>query len=144
MTRPAIRPGTPEDIEAIAAIQKDSPEAAQWEVAGYLQYKFLVALWDNQPAGFLVWRAVDLSPGGVEGEILNLAVKPDFRRRGIARTLVNTLIKTLSGPVFLEVRASNNKALLLYKSVGFQEVGKRSGYYENPTEAAIVMKFHSC
>jgi len=144
----AIRPGNAADLEAIAAIQVGSPEAAQWDVAGYLQYSLLVAVCGGQVAGFLVWRTAGLPAGRGDGfgecEILNLAVSPDFRRKGIARALVGALLESSSGSVFLEVRASNTSAILLYKYFGFQQVGKRDGYYENPPEAAIVMKFHSC
>jgi ribosomal protein S18 acetylase RimI-like enzyme len=135
-------------LSAIAAIQQASPEAALWDVASYLQYGLRVAIYENRVAGFLVSRTTACSgrPGSAseESEILNLAVSPDFRRLGIGRALVKSLLAGFSGTVFLEVRASNEKALLLYKSLGFQEVGRRFGYYEVPPEAAIVMKFHSC
>jgi ribosomal-protein-alanine N-acetyltransferase len=91
-------------------------------------------------AGFLVSRAL------VEGEIelLNLAVAPEFRRRGVARKLVESLLAESPGVVYLEVRESNQSARKFYNHMGFQEVGSRSGYYQAPPEAAIVMKFHSC
>jgi ribosomal-protein-alanine N-acetyltransferase len=145
---PVIRPGDAADLTAIAAIQQASPEAAQWDVAGYLQYSLRVAIYEDQVAGFLVSRTLGhplgRPPGPVECEILNLAVSPDFRRLGIGRALVSWLLAGFSGAIFLEVRASNAGAVRLYKSLGFQEVGLRSGYYDEPPEAAIVMKFHSC
>jgi len=137
---PVIRPGDGGDLSAIAAIQKSSPEAAQWDVAGYLQYDLRVAIYENKVAGFLVSR----TPGTKECEILNLAVSPDFRRRGIGQALLKSLLANFSGAIYLEVRASSAAAVRLYKSLGFQEIGRRSGYYESPPEAAIVMKFHSC
>jgi len=135
-----IRPGEPADLPAIAAIQDASPEAARWEVADYLAYDLRVAVMDERIAGFLASRTVAL----LEVELLNLAVGADFRRKGIARALVSDLLSRNSGDIFLEVRASNQAALNLYKSMGFQEVGSRPAYYQNPLEAAIVMKFHSC
>lgn len=137
---PVIRRGHAGDLPGVAAIQTASPEAARWNVADYLQYGFLVCDCENHIAGFLVWRA--LADG--EGEILNLAVAPEVRRTGIARALVGGLLKEHSGTVYLEVRESNLAARNLYKSMGFQDVSRRPGYYESPPEAAIVMKFHSC
>jgi len=69
---------------------------------------------------------------------------PEFRRRGVARGLLEGALRTLKGDFFLEVRASNNTAQEFYKSLGFQEVSQRKGYYASPPETAIVMKFHSC
>ena len=135
-----IRRGEERDLAAIAAIQETAPEAAHWDVTGYLQYDVRVAVRREQIAGFLVWRCV----GGDECEILNLAVLPEFRRQGVGRALVQWLLARFSGPVFLEVRESNAAAILLYKSLGFQLVGSRDRYYESPPETAIVMKFHSC
>ena len=140
MIIPTIRPGGDADLNSIAAIQAASPEAAQWEVSGYLQYDLRVALCEKQVVGFLVSRA----PDGSECEILNLAVSPQFRRAGIGRLLVESLLASFAGPVFLEVRASNRAAADLYKSLGFEEVNRRPNYYDSPLEAAIVMKFHSC
>ena len=66
-----------------------------------------------------------------------------YRRRGIARSLIYTLIcraaeKGLSF-LTLEVRAGNDEAIALYEKCGFQTVGRRKNYYEKPTEDAILM-----
>ena len=124
----------------VAAIQEASPEAARWNVSEYLQYHFWVAVHGNRIVGFLVSR--NLAEG--ERELLNLAVAPEFRRQGVGHELLATLLAEAPGVIYLEVRASNQVARSIYKSKGFQEVGSRQGYYENPLEAAIVMKFHSC
>ena len=79
-----------------------------------------------------------------EREILNLAVAPEFRRKGVARALFEHAMRNFSGDVFLEVRESNGLAIELYKSLGFKELSRRAGYYDAPPETAIVMKFHSC
>jgi [ribosomal protein S18]-alanine N-acetyltransferase len=135
-----IRPGAPGDLAEVAAIQTASPEAAQWDVLDYLRYHFRVSLCEIRVAGFLVSRTV------VEGEteLLNLAVAPEFRRLGVARKLVESLLAESPGVVYLEVRESNRAARKFYNRMGFQEVSSRSGYYQAPSEAAIVMKFHSC
>ena len=134
------RAGTAADLEAIAAIQSASPEAAHWEPRDYFQYDLRVAVVDGHIAGFLVGRT--LAAG--ESEILNLAVAPEHRRRGVARGLVEGWLRGANGDVFLEVRASNEAAQKFYKSLGFQVVSVRSEYYSSPVETAIVMKFHSC
>ena len=137
---PVIRRGEAGDLEAVAAIQSASPQAAHWAVADYLKYQFTVAIMDDAVAGFLVWRP--LAAG--ESEVLNLAVSPAFRRQGIARELLKTLLNLRDVEIFLEVRESNRTARIFYKSMGFQEVSTRRLYYDSPLEAAIVMKFHSC
>jgi ribosomal-protein-alanine N-acetyltransferase len=91
-------------------------------------------------AGFLLWRPLD----DVECEVLNLAVAPEFRRQGVGRELLSSLLNLRDRQIFLEVRESNQTARIFYKSMGFKEVSTRPKYYDHPVEAAIVMKFHSC
>jgi [ribosomal protein S18]-alanine N-acetyltransferase len=136
----AIRRGGADDLAAVAAIQQASPGAAGWKVADYLEQEFLVALQGNRIVGFLVARTLVAG----EREILNLAVAPDSRRKGVARALLDRVFEGFCGEVFLEVRESNGVALKFYKSLGFKELSRRKGYYGNPPETAIVMKFHSC
>jgi ribosomal-protein-alanine N-acetyltransferase len=124
----------------VASIQAASPEAAQWDAGGYLRYDLRVSVCGIRVAGFLVSRT--LTEG--ETELLNLAVAPEFRRQGVARKLVESLLEEAPGVVYLEVRESNGAARKFYNHMGFQEVSRRSGYYQEPPEAAIVMKFHSC
>jgi ribosomal-protein-alanine N-acetyltransferase len=75
---------------------------------------------------------------------MNVAVHPDFRRRGIAEALVNRLVEELkaidSHSLTLEVRASNVPAISLYEKLGFSEVGRRKNYYRNPREDALIMR----
>jgi ribosomal-protein-alanine acetyltransferase len=135
-----IRRGASGDLGEVQAIQEASPEAARWNVSEYLEHDFRVAILGERIAGFLVSREVAED----EREILNLAVAPEFRRQGVGRDLLAGLMAEARGTIFLEVRASNLAARNIYKSMGFQEVGNRPGYYQNPLEPAIVMKFHSC
>ena len=136
----AIRRGGADDLDAVAAIQRASPGAARWNAADYLDREFLVALEGDRVVGFLVARTLVAG----EREILNLAVAPDFRRKGVARALLDGALQGFRGSVFLEVRESNRVAQEFYKSLGFKELSKRTGYYDSPPETAIVMKFHSC
>ena len=78
-----------------------------------------------------------------EGEILNIAVVPDARRRGIGKALLSFAIDHLKsqscGSIFLEVRESNIAAIKLYANFGFRKLGVRKNYYESPRENAIIM-----
>lgn len=127
------RAGTAADLARVAEIQGASPEASQWPVTDYLQYAFHVAERDGAVAGFGVHRATDEG----EWELLNIAVAPEFRRRGVARELLAALP---AGRIFIEVRASNAAARALYESAGFRQVGVRRRYYHSPVEDGIVME----
>ncbi|MCX7615075.1 MAG: ribosomal protein S18-alanine N-acetyltransferase [Clostridiales bacterium] len=80
-----------------------------------------------------------------EGYIANVAVHPDFRRKGVGETLINGLLNKASdlGCSFLtlEVRSSNTAAISLYQKYGFIPCGIRRGFYDKPTEDAILMKY---
>jgi [ribosomal protein S18]-alanine N-acetyltransferase len=132
-----IRSARENDRAAISAIQSASPEAPGWDPAGY---DITVAEFHGQVVGFLVTRRT--APDEVE--VLNLAVAPGHRRTGAAKALLQPLLTSHKGVIFLEVRESNSPARLLYQSIGFKEVTYRRGYYSDPPEAAIVMNFHSC
>jgi ribosomal-protein-alanine acetyltransferase len=134
-----VRPATKDDLPAIEAIQKASPEASQWQVESYLDQDCLVAMTAGRLVGFLVTRTT--APD--EGEILNIAVEPSGRRAGIARILLETLLASSRRIWFLEVRESNNGAINLYKTLGFLPAGRRENYYHEPAEAAIVMRVFS-
>ena len=134
-----LRPGSRDDLALIAQIQAASPEASQWDVADYLKYDLVVAVSDGRVAGFAVARRV--AEG--ESELLNLAVDPAFRRRGVARRLVAELTASHPGTLWLEVRESNSGARKFYKLLGFCEAGCRLGYYSDSSESAIVMNVHS-
>ncbi len=69
----------------------------------------------------------------------SVAVSPGYRRRGIAGALLRRALEGLDGKAYLEVRSSNIPAQLLYKALGFAEIGVRRNYYDSPTEDAIVM-----
>jgi len=75
-----------------------------------------------------------------EAEILSLGVRADRQRHGIGRKLVEALARAVKKAearrLFLEVGTGNAAALGLYKSLGFQEVGRRDGYYQKPSGPA--------
>ncbi len=134
-----IRRATARDIPAITAIQATAPEASQWLPEDYLTFECEVALAGMRVAGFMVSRRIDQG----EREILNLAVDPEFRRQGVATALIRRALEQGPGTHFLEVRQSNTMARGLYRGLGFDEVGERPGYYENPPETGIVMRIYS-
>lgn len=136
----ALRPAMEADLEEIWRIQSASGQAAQWKPADYLLHECIVATTDARLVGFAVARRTAAD----EIEILNVAVDPASRRRGVGRNLVRELIGKNPGTVFLEVRQSNIAARKLYHSLGFEVAGVRPHYYSQPAESAIVMKFHSC
>lgn len=100
---------------------------------------WLVAVENGEVAGYIGSQSVP-----PESDMMNVAVHPDFRRRGIAETLVNTLIEELkhagNTSLTLEVRASNGSAITLYHKLGFAQVGRRPNYYRNPKEDALILR----
>lgn len=79
-----------------------------------------------------------------EGEILRIAVLPEFRGRGVGSELLEKAEKALAErgvkTVFLEVRADNRPAMSLYSSHGYLPTGIRRDYYRDPTCDAVLMK----
>ena len=79
-----------------------------------------------------------------EASVTNVAVSPEFRKKGCGENLVVTAKEFAKEAgaecIFLEVRKSNEPALSLYKKLGFEELGIRKKFYEHPVEDAIIMK----
>ena len=75
--------------------------------------------------------------------VMNVAVDPDYRRRGIAATLLERLFELTASDVrrghTLEVRVSNEEAIRLYERLGFEARGIRRGYYTDNREDALIM-----
>ena len=138
-SRTRIRPAEKSDIPTISAIQATAQEASQWQASDYLAYDCQVAILDGRIAGFVVSRRV----AEKEREILNIAVHPDFRRLHVATELLRSEIARCPGAHFLEVRESNAPARRLYERLGFESVGSRPGYYDDPPETGIVMRIFS-
>jgi ribosomal-protein-alanine N-acetyltransferase len=100
---------------------------------------FLVALDDKGTVAGYAGLQVVLD----EGYILNVAVRPDCRRNGIAEKLLGVFVDFAKAHALqfltLEVRASNRNAILLYSKLGFRGNGRRRNYYEHPKEDAVIM-----
>ncbi len=139
-----LRTAEEADLDAIARIQAASPGASQWQPRDFLKFDCTVAVWraDSTVAGFLASRQTAQGPPA-EREILNLAVDPPARRKGVARRLLEEELERGQGSCFLEVRESNAAAIALYEGSGFRRVGLRNDYYDDPSESGIVMRFLS-
>ncbi|MDA8174852.1 MAG: ribosomal protein S18-alanine N-acetyltransferase [Nitrospiraceae bacterium] len=79
-----------------------------------------------------------------EGHILNVAVHPAHRRRGLARFMLRAVLEEMRKrgcyTVYLEVRMSNTAAVRLYEEAGFRQTGRRKLYYVRPFEDAVLMQ----
>ncbi|HFU3966858.1 TPA: ribosomal protein S18-alanine N-acetyltransferase [Streptococcus suis] len=126
--------------EAVLAVMESVYETSPWTLeqiassmssqdeAYYLAYK------GQELVGFLAVQTV-LD----EMEILQIAVKADFQRLGIASQLM-AAVMDWEGDIFLEVRESNSAAQALYIRKHFTKIGKRKDYYRHPVEDAVIMK----
>jgi [ribosomal protein S18]-alanine N-acetyltransferase len=138
------------DLKGVMEIGASLKEAPRWTRDAYetaldptapVRRLALVAesTLDGEIVGFAV---VSVSPP--EAELETIAVAPAFQRRGVARQLFDEMIILLKCldvvDVRLEVRASNGSAITLYRAAKFVEVGRRSRYYVDPIEDAVVMR----
>ena len=100
---------------------------------------WLVAVDGERVAGYVGSQTVM-----EESDMMNVAVHPDYRKQGIATALIVGLVEELrkrgSRCLTLEVRASNETAISVYRKLDFQEVGRRKNYYRNPREDALIMR----
>lgn len=100
---------------------------------------WLVALEDDRVTGYVGSQTVM-----DETDMMNIAVCPEYRRKGIAEALVQKLIALLqekgSTMLTLEVRASNMAAQTLYQKLGFVHIGTRKNYYRHPKEDALILR----
>ncbi|MBN1147711.1 MAG: ribosomal protein S18-alanine N-acetyltransferase [Anaerolineales bacterium] len=147
--RISIRTMQPEDLEQVLAIDRVS-FSMPWPASAYkyeLNENPLSLLWvaetnpligEGQIVGMIVvWLIVD------EAHIATIAVRPEYRGQGIARSLLTTALRTTLRQGYhkatLEVRANNIAAQRLYRSFGFEIVGHRPRYYRDNNEDAIIM-----
>ena len=114
--------------------------------------KMLAEELDNECAAFLVAEDpvmkevvgyAGLLVMADEGYITNVAVFPEYRRRGVAGQIIAVFDNFARGNrlafLTLEVRPSNAAAIALYRSFGFEEVGRRKNYYDLPKEDALIL-----
>ncbi|NQJ68350.1 ribosomal protein S18-alanine N-acetyltransferase [Streptococcus suis] len=126
--------------EAVLAVMQSVYEQSPWtleQIASSMASQdedYYLAYEGQELVGFLaVQMVLD------EMEILQIAVKADFQRLGIASQLM-AAVMDWDGDIFLEVRESNSAAQALYTRQHFSKIGKRKDYYRNPVEDAVMMK----
>ncbi|HEM5318781.1 TPA: ribosomal protein S18-alanine N-acetyltransferase [Streptococcus suis] len=126
--------------EAVLAVMESVYETSPWtleQIASSMSSQdeeYYLAYKGQELVGFLAVQTV-LD----EMEILQIAVKADFQRLGIASQLM-AAVMDWDGDIFLEVRESNSAAQALYTRQHFTKIGKRKDYYRNPVEDAVIMK----
>jgi ribosomal-protein-alanine N-acetyltransferase len=132
------------DVEAVAGIEADvftTPWSAE-TFAGLLDRPNLELLvLEDEREGVIgygvLWCILD------QGELANVAVTPRLRGRGLGTHLLARVLDLARErgvhTIFLEVRASNQQALDLYRRFGFSDVGRRRAYYDHPREDALIM-----
>ena len=137
------RPVENRDVGAILAIQSACPGIAQWTAGDYArvaggEMAGWVAEREGEVTGFLVARRL-----ADDIEILNFAVRPETRRKGIGASLLREALawgtSFRARQAHLEVRASNTAALRFYERHGFAVTGHRPRYYSAPIEDALLL-----
>jgi ribosomal-protein-alanine N-acetyltransferase len=154
----AVRRAQPADLDPILAIAAASPEAPQWQPAGYTPYLMrdsthpsllrtaIVAASEEKIQGFaaatLLLEAD--SPGAKSlCQLDSIAVLPEARRQTIATSLLRNVLERAAAHhahhFSLEVRAGNTPAIRLYERQGLRPEGRRPRYYAHPEEDALIL-----
>ena len=138
---PSVRRLAYSDLPAVISIERRS-FPAPWSLAMFVlelskpSGVCLAASEDGELVGYLVCSRYDRV-----WHLMNVAVDPDRRRRGIASRLISQLIAEAGGrlPFTLEVRVSNREAIAMYERLGFRSAGVRPRYYQDNGEDALIM-----
>jgi [ribosomal protein S18]-alanine N-acetyltransferase len=148
MNKVTLHPVTTADLDEVLSLERasfDHPWSGEHilnEIQSPHSFPLLARLEDGSCAGYICPMLV-LD----EGQILNVAVHPSYRCRGIGRILLEAVLEQFrirgASVVHLEVRPTNTTAISLYTRHGFVTSGRRKGYYENG-EDAILMKYDIC
>lgn len=144
MTEQQIREMCIEDVAAVALLETCcfSDPWSERSITAELENPlslWLVAAQDGEITGYIGSQSV-LD----EADIMNIAVNPIHRRKGIAKNLLRELTHRLRAngvrAMVLEVRPTNESAIALYTQEGFAEIGRRKKYYVNPIEDALILR----
>lgn len=138
-----LRELTAADVEAVSKIESET-FSMPWSAEDFLEMVeadyayYFVAECEGEIAGCCGIRNI-----AGEGEITNVVVAKEHRRKGIGRMLMEYMLNRAKevgiGDCTLEVRVSNLPAISLYESLGFKGEGIRPGFYEKPAEDALIM-----
>ncbi len=138
------RPLGIDDVEGASAIERTVFPREAWSKA-ILEGEF-TSEWSTYWGAFDGGELVGYGgvKGDVEGDLMTLAVLPNYRGRGIGKEVLTHLLAAAQNAgmktVFLEVRKSNHVAQRLYETFGFRELTSIRDYYRDPTEDAVVMR----
>ncbi|XEC97539.1 ribosomal protein S18-alanine N-acetyltransferase [Paenibacillus tarimensis] len=133
-----------DDIPAICQIEAEaftspwSSDAFTNELMNNHFAKYLVMIYKGEIIGYGgMWTIID------EAHVTNIAVRADFRGKGLGERLLHELQRTAvffgASRMTLEVRVSNERAQRLYRKMGFEASGIRPGYYSDNQEDALIM-----
>jgi ribosomal-protein-alanine N-acetyltransferase len=145
-----LRSATPDDLDAVMAIEHAVFPSDAWSRESMLaelgnkHTVYLVAFDQAAPGEFVGYAGLLAPRGAAQADIQSVAVVETARRRGLARTLVQTLIAEArdrgAREIFLEVRVDNPGAEALYDSLGFERIAVRKGYYQPDNVDGAVMR----
>lgn len=145
-----LRRAVPTDVERIMHLETSEFGADAWSadtMLGELRSDhcwYVVAFRPETPELIEAYAGLHAPRGSGAADIQTIAVNPRFRRRGLGRlmmrTLVNEALKRGATEIFLEVRADNPGAENLYRSLGFEQIAVRKRYYQPDNVDAIVMR----
>jgi ribosomal-protein-alanine N-acetyltransferase len=129
------------DLPAVISIERRS-FPAPWSLAMFVLELSkpsgicLAATAGDELLGYLVCSRYDRV-----WHLMNVAVAPQWRRRGVASLLIERLVEEGGGelPFTLEVRVSNREAIAMYERLGFRSAGVRPRYYQDNGEDALIM-----
>ena len=140
-----IRQMTEEDVAAVAALEAEN-FSRPWSYDAFMKtlsdenYIVIIAKDTDALLGYCVLLCT-----GEEADITNVCTAPAARGKGVATAMLGALMDAGKArgvtEFFLEVRESNTPARSLYTKLGFEEIGLRKNYYEEPKEHAVLMKY---
>lgn len=143
-----IRDMSPSDLGEVQTIEETS-FTTPWSISSFKfevdndETILKVAVFNEHIIGYVCLRTIlDIT------HVLNLVVTPDFRRKGTGGMLLRSAVEELERvkpdvrSLTLEVRESNRAAIGLYEKSGFLVTGRRTGYYQRPSEDAVIMELN--
>jgi ribosomal-protein-alanine N-acetyltransferase len=134
------------DVDYVVGIEKECfpdpwPRSAFVDIVRSPEHGALVAANDNKIIGYGCFLII-----ANEAHLTNLAVKPDFRRKAVAKQLLSYIMEIAKRKnceyILLEVRPQNESAVAFYEKAGFKLLYRRPRYYRNPVEDALVMVYY--
>jgi len=143
----SLRPATPDDLDAIMALERASFPSDAWSDAMMREELTSPHGWyvvDEEAGRLIGYGGLRAVRGAADADIQTIAIAAAARGRGRGRALLNALLDEAARrrvrDVFLDVRADNPVARALYASEGFIEAGRRPRYYQPDDVDAIVMR----